>query len=60
MICVTVVQEDVKDTVEKFLEYFMINHRVSREPETILQAFQISVVRTFLSLAMSCSTYSCF
>lgn len=38
-------QEDVKDMVEKFLEYVMANHHVNREPETILQAFQISLVR---------------
>ncbi|XP_031285187.1 helicase protein MOM1 [Pistacia vera] len=43
-------REDVKDMVEKFLEYFMINHPVSREPETILQAFQISVCWTAASL----------
>ncbi|MCD9640797.1 hypothetical protein HAX54_026446 [Datura stramonium] len=37
------VSEDIKHTAEKFLEYIMENHRVSREPETILQAFQISL-----------------
>ncbi|OMO91541.1 hypothetical protein COLO4_18304 [Corchorus olitorius] len=37
--------EDVKAIVEKFLEYVMNNHRVSREPAAILQAFQISLVR---------------
>lgn len=30
--------------VGNFLEYVMHNLRVSREPETILQAFQISLV----------------
>ncbi|KAK7831082.1 helicase protein mom1 [Quercus suber] len=35
--------EDVKDMVEKFLEYVMTNHHVNGEPETILQAFQISL-----------------
>lgn len=38
-------QEDVNDMVEKFLEYVMTNHHVNEEPETILQAFQISLVR---------------
>lgn len=38
-------QEDVRDMVEKFLEYVMTNHHVNGEPETILQAFQISLVR---------------
>ncbi|MCD7472818.1 hypothetical protein HAX54_014187 [Datura stramonium] len=33
----------VKSTVGKFLEYVMENHRVSREPATILQAFQLSL-----------------
>ncbi|CAN4101686.1 unnamed protein product [Withania somnifera] len=33
----------VKHTVGKFLEYVMENHRVSREPSTILQAFQLSL-----------------
>ncbi|KAK8581454.1 hypothetical protein V6N12_071678 [Hibiscus sabdariffa] len=35
--------EDVKAMVERFLEYFMNNHLVHREPATILQAFQISL-----------------
>ena len=38
-------QEDVRDMVEKFLEYVMTNHHVNGEPETILQAFKISLVR---------------
>ncbi|KAM3739978.1 hypothetical protein ACB098_08G064300 [Castanea mollissima] len=42
--------EDVKDMVEKFLEYVMTNHHVNREPETILQAFQISLCWTAASL----------
>lgn len=33
----------------KFLEYVMNNHHVSSKPVTILQAFQISLVRNFLS-----------
>ncbi|KAJ8557657.1 hypothetical protein K7X08_003282 [Anisodus acutangulus] len=33
----------VKHTVGKFLEYVMENHRVSREPATILEAFQLSL-----------------
>lgn len=37
------VSEDIKHMAEKFLEYIMENHRVSREPETILQAFQMSL-----------------
>ncbi|KAK4367206.1 hypothetical protein RND71_015086 [Anisodus tanguticus] len=35
--------DPVKHTVGKFLEYVMENHRVSREPATILQAFQLSL-----------------
>ncbi|XXG89638.1 hypothetical protein AAC387_Pa12g1592 [Persea americana] len=35
--------ENVRHMVGKFLEYIMHNHRVSREPETILQAFQLSL-----------------
>lgn len=35
----------MKDLAGKFLEYVMNNHLVNREPETILQAFQISLVR---------------
>ncbi|XP_009618970.1 helicase protein MOM1-like isoform X3 [Nicotiana tomentosiformis] len=35
--------DDVKHTVEKFLEYVMENHHVSRESATILQAFQLSL-----------------
>ncbi|KAK7850706.1 helicase protein mom1, partial [Quercus suber] len=42
--------EDVKDMVEKFLEYVMTNHHVNGEPETILQAFQISLCWTAASL----------
>lgn len=42
-------QDAVKHTVGKFLEYVMENHRVSREPATILQAFQLSLVSIFLS-----------
>ncbi|KAG8658119.1 helicase protein MOM1 isoform X6 [Manihot esculenta] len=42
--------EDVKAMVHSFLEYVMSNHHVSREPETILQAFQISLCWTAASL----------
>ncbi|XP_021279332.1 helicase protein MOM1-like isoform X1 [Herrania umbratica] len=42
--------EVVKAMVERFLEYVMNNHRVSREPETILQAFQISLCWSAASL----------
>ncbi|XP_050368638.1 helicase protein MOM1 isoform X2 [Argentina anserina] len=35
--------------VEKFLEYVMMNHKVNREPATILHAFQISVCWTVAS-----------
>ncbi|XP_058094527.1 uncharacterized protein LOC131240366 [Magnolia sinica] len=35
--------EDVKHMARRFLEYIMNNHRVIREPETILKAFQISL-----------------
>jgi hypothetical protein len=44
---VTLKQDDVKGMVEKFLEYVMNNHHVNRERATILQAFQISLVRIF-------------
>lgn len=44
---VMLMQDDVKGMVEKFLEYVMNNHHVNREPATILQAFQISLVRIF-------------
>ncbi|XP_055833672.1 helicase protein MOM1-like isoform X2 [Solanum dulcamara] len=44
------VSEVIKHTAEKFLEYIMENHRVSREPETILQAFQISLSWTAASI----------
>ncbi|KAL9413159.1 hypothetical protein AB3S75_041764 [Citrus x aurantiifolia] len=43
-------REDVKDTVGKFLEYLMINHRVDREPPSMLQAFEISLCWTAASL----------
>ncbi|XP_077226776.1 uncharacterized protein LOC143860127 [Tasmannia lanceolata] len=42
--------EDVKRMAGKFLEYLMNNHRVSREPETILQALQISLCWVAASL----------
>ncbi|XVF46309.1 hypothetical protein PTKIN_Ptkin03bG0017400 [Pterospermum kingtungense] len=42
--------EDVKAMVERFLEYVMHNHLVNREPESILQAFQISLCWTAASL----------
>uniref|UniRef100_A0A5B7AM86 Putative helicase protein MOM1 isoform X1 n=1 Tax=Davidia involucrata TaxID=16924 RepID=A0A5B7AM86_DAVIN len=35
--------EDVKVMVGRFLDYVIDNHHVSREPATILQAFQISL-----------------
>lgn len=44
------VSEVIKHMAEKFLEYIMENHRVSREPETILQAFQISLSWTAASI----------
>ncbi|TQE07274.1 hypothetical protein C1H46_007096 [Malus baccata] len=37
------VSDAVKVMAELFLEYVMSNHRVNREPATILQAFQISL-----------------
>lgn len=44
-------QDDVKGTAEMFLEYIMNNHHVNREPETLLQAFKISLVNiTFIIL----------
>ncbi|CAN1837353.1 Helicase protein MOM1 [Linum perenne] len=42
--------DDVKGLVESFLEYVMSNHHVSREPDTILQAFQISLCWVAASL----------
>jgi hypothetical protein len=48
---VTLKQDDVKGMVEKFLEYVMNNHHVNRERATILQAFQISLVRIFSPLS---------
>lgn len=38
-------QDLFKVSVEKFLDYVMKNHNVNRESETMLQAFQISLVR---------------
>ncbi|KAL6954184.1 hypothetical protein U1Q18_046891 [Sarracenia purpurea var. burkii] len=35
--------EDVKVMVERFLEYVIDNHRINREPASILQAFKISL-----------------
>ncbi|XP_057474494.1 helicase protein MOM1-like isoform X3 [Actinidia eriantha] len=35
--------EDVKVMVRRFLEYITSNHHINREPETIFQAFQISL-----------------
>ncbi|ERN08403.1 uncharacterized protein LOC18995828 isoform X1 [Amborella trichopoda] len=35
--------ENVKSIAAEFLDYVMNNHNVPREPETILQAFQISL-----------------
>ncbi|KAF2285837.1 hypothetical protein GH714_008329 [Hevea brasiliensis] len=43
-------KEDVKAMVHSFLEYVINNHHVSREPETILQAFQISLCWTAASM----------
>ncbi|KAL9258124.1 Helicase protein MOM1-like protein [Drosera capensis] len=43
-------QEDSSKCAEQFLEYVINNHRVSKEPESILQAFQISVCWTAASL----------
>lgn len=42
--------DDVREMVKKFLDYVMSNHRVNREPATILQAFQISLCWTSASL----------
>ncbi|KAL9673771.1 hypothetical protein QQ045_030033 [Rhodiola kirilowii] len=42
--------EDVKNLAERFLEYVMENHLVSREPVTLLQAFQLSVIWIAASL----------
>ncbi|KAL9269716.1 Helicase protein MOM1-like protein [Drosera capensis] len=43
-------QEDSSKCAEQFLEYVINNHRVSKEPESILQAFKISVCWTAASL----------
>lgn len=37
-------QEDVKMTVVRFLEYVIENYRVNKEPENTLHAFLISLV----------------
>ncbi|OVA18048.1 SNF2-related [Macleaya cordata] len=42
--------EDVKELTGEFLEYIMNNHLVNKDPETILQAFQISLCWTAASL----------
>ncbi|KAI5587072.1 hypothetical protein BDE02_05G007100 [Populus trichocarpa] len=42
--------ENVKVMVEQFREYVLNNHHVSREPPSVLQAFLISLVRTFFFL----------
>ncbi|KAJ6354269.1 hypothetical protein OIU76_003169 [Salix suchowensis] len=42
--------ENVKVMVELFLEYVLNNHHVSSEPPSLLQAFQLSLVRTFFFL----------
>ncbi|KAJ4822288.1 hypothetical protein Tsubulata_006393 [Turnera subulata] len=42
--------EDLKDMVERFLEFVMNNYQVNSEPVTIFQAFQISVCWTAASL----------
>ncbi|XP_037495734.1 helicase protein MOM1 isoform X1 [Jatropha curcas] len=42
--------EDVKAMAQSLLEYVMNNHRVSRESENILQAFQIALCWTAASL----------
>ncbi|GAB2275172.1 hypothetical protein Dimus_009933 [Dionaea muscipula] len=42
--------ENVNQLAERYLDYVINNHRVSREPETILQAFKISVCWTAASL----------
>ncbi|KAG6773066.1 hypothetical protein POTOM_020320 [Populus tomentosa] len=42
--------ENVKVMVEQFREYVLNNHHVSREPPSLLQAFLISLVRTFFFL----------
>ncbi|KAL5082395.1 hypothetical protein RYX36_010816 [Vicia faba] len=38
--------DNVKKMVDRFLEYVMNNHHVSREPVSMLQAFQISLIWT--------------
>ncbi|KAJ7981020.1 helicase protein MOM1-like [Quillaja saponaria] len=42
--------DNVKDMVEKFLEYVLNNHHVNKEPVSVLQAFQISLCWTAASL----------
>lgn len=38
-------QDEVKHKAHGLLEYLLNNHHVNREPESILQAFKLSVVR---------------
>jgi hypothetical protein len=49
MVTYFLMQDNVKNMVDNFLEYVMNNHHVDREPVSILQAFQISLVRIFLA-----------
>ncbi|XP_050883884.1 helicase protein MOM1 isoform X3 [Lathyrus oleraceus] len=47
---VLLLPDNVKKMVDRFLEYVMNNHHVSREPVSILQAFQISLIWTAAAL----------
>lgn len=42
-----IMQDNVTKMVHNFLEYVMNNHHINRESVSILQAFQISLVRIF-------------
>ncbi|CAJ2660729.1 unnamed protein product [Trifolium pratense] len=47
---VLLLPDNVKNMVDNFLEYVMNHHHVDREPVSILQAFQISLIWTAASL----------
>ena len=55
------VQVNVSDVAQVFLDYIMNNHHVSPEPEMILQAFKISLVRATTSflLVLMCKYLAC-
>lgn len=50
-------QEDVKKVAERFLEFVVENHHVTRETVTLLQAFHMSVVSITLTSVLNFSCY---